>query len=66
MIAILKHGTTTTQREQLIAWLKRMNVDVHISEGAEDTVLGPLTCRQQACGPSPWYDEKSARMLAYI
>ena len=40
MIAILKHGTTTTQREQLIAWLKRMNVDVHISEGAEDTVLG--------------------------
>ena len=40
MIAILKHGTTPTQREQLIAWLKRMNVDVHISEGAEDTVLG--------------------------
>ena len=40
MIAILKHGTTPTQRDQLIAWLKRMNVDVHISEGAEDTVLG--------------------------
>ena len=40
MIAILKHGTTPTQREQLIAWLKRMNVDVHISEGSEDTVLG--------------------------
>ena len=40
MIAILKHGTTPAQREQLVAWLKRMNVDVHISEGAEDTVLG--------------------------
>ena len=40
MIAVLKHGTTPTQREQLVSWLKRMNVDVHISEGAEDTVLG--------------------------
>lgn len=40
MIAVLKHGTTPVQREQLVAWLKRMNVDVHISEGAEDTVLG--------------------------
>ncbi len=40
MIAILKHGTTPAQREQLIAWLKRLHVDVHISEGAEDTVLG--------------------------
>ena len=40
MIAVLKHGTTPAQREQLVAWLKRLNVDVHISEGAEDTVLG--------------------------
>ena len=40
MIAVLKHGTTPAQREQLVAWLKRMNVDVHISEGAQDTVLG--------------------------
>ena len=40
MIAVLKHGATPTQREQLVNWLKRMNVDVHISEGAEDTVLG--------------------------
>ena len=40
MIAILKHGTTPAQREQLVAWLRRMNLDVHISEGAEDTVLG--------------------------
>ena len=40
MIAVLKHGTTPAQREQLVAWLRRMELDVHISEGAEDTVLG--------------------------
>ena len=40
MIAILKHGTTLAQREHLVAWLKNMNLDVHISEGAEVTVLG--------------------------
>ena len=40
MIAILKHGTTPAQREQLVAWLRRMNLDVHITEGIEDTVLG--------------------------
>ena len=40
MIAILKHGTTPAQTEHLVAWLKRMNLDVHISEGAEVTVLG--------------------------
>ena len=40
MIAILKHGTTPEQTDHLIAWLRRMNLDVHISEGAEVTVLG--------------------------
>ena len=40
MIAVLKNGTTQNQREHLIAWLKTMNLDVHISEGAEVTVLG--------------------------
>ena len=40
MIAVLKHGTTPAQLENLVAWLGRMNLDVHISEGAEDTVLG--------------------------
>ncbi len=40
MIAVLKHGTTPAQREQLVAWLRRMELDVHISEGAQDTVLG--------------------------
>ena len=40
MIAVLKHGTTLTQRQHLVDWLKNMNLDVHISEGAEVTVLG--------------------------
>ena len=40
MIAVLKHGTTLAQREHLVNWLKNMNLDVHISEGSEVTVLG--------------------------
>ena len=40
MIAILKHGTTEHQARHLIDWLKDMNLDVHISEGSEVTVLG--------------------------
>ena len=40
MIAILKHGTTPEQTDHLIDWLRRMNLDVHISQGAEVTVLG--------------------------
>lgn len=40
MIAILKSGTTPAQRDHLIAWLKNMNLDVHVSAGEEVTVLG--------------------------
>ena len=40
MIAILKQGTTPEQQEHLITWLKRMNLDVHISAGREITILG--------------------------
>ncbi len=40
MIAVLKHGTTPAQRDHLVSWLKRMSLDVHISEGTEVTVLG--------------------------
>ena len=39
-IAVLKHGTTPEQTEHLVNWLKRMNLDVHVSEGQEITVLG--------------------------
>ena len=40
MIAVLKHGTTQDQMAHLVQWLKTMGLDVHISEGAEVTVLG--------------------------
>jgi len=40
MIAVLKHGTTEAQTQHLIAWLKNMNLDVHISQGQEVTILG--------------------------
>ena len=40
MIAILKHGTTPAQTQHLIDWLKSMNLDVHLSEGKEVTILG--------------------------
>ena len=40
MIAVLKRGTTTEQTEHLIRWLKNMNLDVHVSNGQEITVLG--------------------------
>ena len=40
MIAVLKHGTTKEQTAHLVQWLKTMNLDVHISEGAEVTVIG--------------------------
>ena len=40
MIAVLKHGTTPEQTQHLVAWLNRMNLDVHVSEGQEITVLG--------------------------
>jgi len=40
MIAVLKQGTTQTQTEHLIQWLKDRNLDVHISQGKEVTILG--------------------------
>ena len=40
MIAVLKHGTTKHQLDHLMTWLKNMNLDVHVSEGTEVTILG--------------------------
>lgn len=40
MIAVLKQGTTKEQTEHLINWLKHMNLDVHMSQGKEVTILG--------------------------
>ncbi len=40
MIAVLKHNATPQQQENLINWLKGMNIGVHVSEGEYQTVLG--------------------------
>ena len=40
MIAVLKKETTPEQKAHLLAWLKNMNLDVHVSDGHEVTVLG--------------------------
>ncbi len=40
MIAVLKRGTTPEQTDHLIQWLKNMNLDVHVSNGKEFTILG--------------------------
>ncbi len=40
MIAVLKSNATKKQQENLITWLKGQNLDVHISEGHDYTVLG--------------------------
>lgn len=40
MIAVLKHGATAAQIDHLISWLKRLGLDVHVSEGPEYTILG--------------------------
>ena len=40
MIAVLRHGTTQSQTNNLVNWLKSMSLDVHISEGHHVTVLG--------------------------
>ena len=58
MIAILKSGTTPEQREHLVNWLKRMNLDVHISQGERgtDALVEKIArqdivdiCRRQLC-----------------
>ena len=40
MITVLKPGVTREQRDHLISWLENQNLQVHISEGQEYTILG--------------------------
>ncbi len=40
MIAVLKQGATEKQIESLTEWLKKQNLDVHISRGHFQTVIG--------------------------
>ena len=40
MIAVLKQGASPERRDMLIDWLKRQGLDVHVSQGEFQTVLG--------------------------
>ena len=40
MIAVLRNSVSKEQKDHLINWLKGQGLDVHISEGADYTVLG--------------------------
>ena len=40
MIAVLKQGTDEKQMENLIAWFKGQGLDVHVSKGEFNTILG--------------------------
>ncbi|MBE6973986.1 MAG: 3-deoxy-7-phosphoheptulonate synthase [Ruminococcaceae bacterium] len=40
MIAVLKRGTTPEQTQHLVRWLQNMNLEVHLSQGHEITILG--------------------------
>jgi len=40
MITVIKKGTSQAQIDHLISWLKSQNLDVHISNGENYTVLG--------------------------
>ena len=40
MITVLKPGVTKEQRDHLVSWLEKQDLQVHISEGREYTILG--------------------------
>lgn len=40
MIVVLKHGTTDEKRDQLIGWIRDQGLDVHMSIGQSQTILG--------------------------
>ena len=40
MIVVLKHNTPEDKRDQLIDWIKKQGLDVHMSIGKNQTILG--------------------------
>lgn len=40
MIAVLKDGVSDVQKKNLVNWLKKQGVDVHLSEGQFQTIIG--------------------------
>ena len=40
MIVVLKHGVAPDKQEQLMDWLKGQGLNIHVSQGVYQTVLG--------------------------
>ena len=40
MVGVLKHGVAKESRDQLISWLKNLGLNIHVSEGNYQTILG--------------------------
>jgi len=40
MIVVLKHGTSDEKRDQLIEWIRNQGLEVHMSIGKNQTILG--------------------------
>ena len=40
MVVALKHGVANESRDQLISWLKNLGLNIHVSEGNYQTILG--------------------------
>ena len=40
MIVVLKHGTSEEKKNQLIDWIRKQGLDVHVSVGKNQTILG--------------------------
>ena len=40
MVVVLKHGVAKESRDQLINWLKNLGLNIHVSEGNYQTILG--------------------------
>lgn len=40
MIVVLKHGTSEEKRDQLVEWIRRQGLEVHMSVGKSQTILG--------------------------
>jgi 3-deoxy-7-phosphoheptulonate synthase len=59
MIVVLKKNATVQQREDLIEWIKSLGLDVHLSEGKFQTVLGLI-------GDTASVDEELIEGLAIV
>ena len=40
MVVVVKNGVDKSRQDHLVDWLKSMNIDVHITVGEFETILG--------------------------